>query len=72
MEKNCKLCGCAMVWVNPVLPGRYLESSSNIEDWPTCRDCMIEHCCQTNCYGCSYGKYPDCRFLDMKRHYLHD
>jgi hypothetical protein len=31
---------------------------------------MVEHCCGTNCYACEYGKYPDCRFLDMKRHYM--
>jgi hypothetical protein len=71
MEKNCKLCGCAMVWASSV-PGHFLESSCNLEDWHICHECMVEHCVNTNCYGCGYGKYPDCRFLDMKRHYLHD
>jgi len=70
MAKNCKLCGCAMVWENPHLPGHYHESSCNIEDWPICHDCMVEHCCQTNCLGCGYGQYPDCRFSDMKHHYM--
>lgn len=68
--KNCKLCGARMVWENPHIPGHFHESSCNIDDWPICHDCMVEHCCSTNCSDCEYGKYPDCRFLDMKRHYM--
>jgi hypothetical protein len=70
--KKCKLCGDRMVWENPHIPGHYHASSSDIENWPICRDCMIEHCCSTNCLGCEYGKYPDCRFFDMKRYYMSD
>jgi hypothetical protein len=33
---------------------------------------MVEHCININCYACEYGKYPDCRFIEMKKHYLHD
>jgi hypothetical protein len=72
MIKNCKLCGCKMVWENPNLPRHYLESSCNIENWSVCRECMVEHCVSTNCYACEYGKYPDCRFIEIKKHYLHD
>ena len=68
--KSCKVCGCSMAWVHPVLPGRILVSSCNLEDWEICHECMVEHCCGTNCYACKYGKYPDCRFLEMKRHYM--
>ena len=70
MEKNCKLCGCQMAWGHPSLPGMLMESSCNIEEWPICHDCMVEHCCSTNCYACEYGKYPDCRFLSLKKHYM--
>jgi len=70
MKKNCKLCGGAMVWEHPEIPGLFLSSSCNIEEWPICHDCMVEHCCQTNCLGCEYGKYPDCRFLNLKKHYM--
>ena len=70
--KNCKLCGKKMVWEHPYLPGHFLESSCNLEDWPICHECMVEHCVGTNCMGCGYGKYPDCRFLDMKRHYMNN
>ena len=68
MVKNCKLCGCNMVWENPHIPGHFQASSCDIEDWHICHECMVEHCCQTTCLGCEYGKYPDCRFLEMKRH----
>jgi hypothetical protein len=69
-NKNCKLCGGAMVWESPRVPGDFHASSSDIEDWPVCRDCMAEHCCHTNCLGCEYGTYPDCRFIEMKQLYM--
>ncbi len=71
-DKHCKSCGCALVWENPHIPKHFHASSCNLEEWPVCKDCMIEHCCRTNCLGCEYGQHPDCRFLDMKRHYMSD
>ena len=44
-----------------------IDKSNNIDGWPLCKDCMKEHCCSTNCLQCEYGKYPDCRFLEMKK-----
>jgi len=70
MIKNCRLCGAKMVWENPYIKGHFHEGDANIEDWPICSDCMIEHCVSTNCLGCEYGKYPNCRFLEMKKHYM--
>jgi hypothetical protein len=67
--KNCKLCGGGMVWENPHIRGFFHASSCDLEDWDICHDCMVEHCCTTNCMGCGYGIYPDCRFLEMKLHY---
>jgi hypothetical protein len=69
IAKNCKLCGARMVWENPHIPGHFHESSCNIDDWPICHDCMVEHCCSANCLDCEYGKSPDCRFFDIKQHY---
>jgi len=70
LTKNCKLCGDKKVWEHPNIPGQLMESSCNVEDWPICNECMVEHCTHRNCFGCNYGKYPDCRFLDMKIYYL--
>ena len=71
-EKHCKECGAELLWGYPNLPGTMMESSSNLEDWPICKDCMIEHCVNTSCLACDYGKYPDCRFLDMDWYYQYD
>jgi len=68
--KKCKLCGCKMVWENPHLPEHFQASSCDIEDWDICHDCMVEHCTTTNCLECKMGEYPECRFLEMKNHYM--
>lgn len=72
LTKNCKSCGCKMVWEHPDIPGHFMASSCDIEDWPICHDCMVEHCCQTNCLGCEYGKYPSCQFNELKKHYMEE
>ena len=65
MAKDCKLCGGRMVYV-PDISGYFHESSCNLEDWPICNDCMVDHCCRTNCLGCEYGKHTSYRFIGMK------
>jgi hypothetical protein len=30
-------------------------------------ECIEEHCSETNCFGCSIGKYSNCVFQDMKK-----
>ncbi len=70
MKKNYKLCGCLLVWENPSISGHFHSNSGDMESWPICHDCMIEHCCNTNCLACQYGSYPECRFLEIKRHYM--
>jgi hypothetical protein len=70
MAKRCNVCGCEMVWENKHIPGHFQASSGNIENWDICHGCMVEHCCSTNCLGCKYGKYPECRFLELKLHYM--
>ena len=72
MVKDCKLCGDRVVCENPHLPGCFHEGSSNLEGWDICHDCMVDHCVTTNCLGCKYGEYPNCRFLEMKRHYMEE
>jgi hypothetical protein len=65
----CKICGSEMARETSGNPGNYTESPAYMgERWPICCDCMIEHCNYTNCYGCNYGKYPDCRFISLKKH----
>jgi hypothetical protein len=66
--KRCPVCECGLTW--EAAPNRFAESSADTEDFPLCYECMIEHCIRTNCYVCNYGKYPECRFLEMKLHCL--
>ena len=68
--KYCAGCGCELVWEH--IPRVRLASSANIEDYPICHDCMIEHCVSTNCYACELGTYSDCRFLELKQNYMSD
>ncbi len=67
--KNCQNCGCQLEWKHPGLKTT-MASSVDIPDWPICHSCMVEHCVSTQCFGCGYGKYPDCQFLSLKRLYL--
>ena len=65
---SCNICGCELVQGTIDTPGNYTTSPYYLgENWPICRDCMVEHCNYTNCYGCQYGKYPECRFLSLKQ-----
>jgi len=70
--KSCKVCGCKMVWENPLLRGHFHASSCNLEDWDICHDCMVDHCTDTDCLDCEVGKYPECRFLGLKKHYTEE
>jgi len=70
--KSCQLCGGKIVWENPHLSGHFHASSSNLGDLDICHDCMIEHCTATNCLECELGEYPECRFLDIKKHYMEE
>ena len=73
VAKNCAVCGGKMVWENPLIPGHFQESSCELENWPICHDCMIEHCCSEECRGCKFGDATDptaCEFYEMKRHYM--
>lgn len=69
-EKVCSVCGQKTVYEHPDIPGLFMNNSDDIPGWPVCMSCMEEHCCTTNCLKCEYGKFPDCRFLDMKKNLI--
>jgi len=68
--KHCANCGCELVWEH--IPGVCLASSADIEDYPVCHDCVVEHCVSTTCLACERGVYPDCRFRELKANYMSD
>ena len=66
----CKCCGRELGQF--ITPDWIICSSDYIPDNPYCMICQIEHCLQTNCFGCEMGRYPNCRHIAMKRFYLED
>lgn len=64
---HCKECGC---WIGTINRDGSSYASSHYNGTDVCDSCMVEHCCGTNCLACEIGEYPNCRFQDMKRHYM--
>lgn len=67
----CRACNGIVGWKQG---GRYLLSSNSEGDESKgiCHDCLIEHCCSTNCLGCDWYKYPDCPHIETKKIYMED
>ncbi len=70
MEKDCSSCGDKLIWENPYIAGMFHSSSSNIEGFEMCKDCLVEHCCSTDCEKCEIGSYPGCEHLELKIYYM--
>lgn len=72
----CRQCGRTLIRAIRLSNGEFrgIYSSDYIDNWPICRSCMIEHCCNTNCMGCEFnqGDYQKCYFFDMKKHYMEE
>lgn len=51
---------------------RYLLSSSSEGDEGKgiCHSCLVDHCCNTNCLGCDWYKYPNCPHIETKKIYM--
>lgn len=65
-EKNCNVCGG---WLVKLHPRGFWYASSEFIGEDTCRTCWIEECLNTNCLSCKRGNYPECKWLDLKKHY---
>lgn len=66
---RCRICG-NKVSVCETENGWLMSSSSEgDEDKGFCHDCLIEHCCETNCLGCDWHEYPDCPHIETKKIY---
>ena len=72
-DKNvyCRLCNSIVGWRDH---DRYILSSNaeGDEGKGICHDCLIEHCCNTNCFGCDWYKYPDCPHIKTKELYMEE
>ena len=68
---RCSNCDCALAWK---IPGKDYSicSSAYFEGFSLCHDCLVEHCLNTNCFGCNIGKYPECAFFPTKNYYMEE
>ena len=64
----CAICGTRMGVETAV----GVIAKSNYIGTDICHDCQVDHCLATNCMACTMGKYPDCKHIDLKRHYLEE
>ena len=65
-SKNCVKCGRPLIQLvqdrRPFFRSNYEYVGASL-----CRDCLEEHCVQTNCLQCDIGNWPGCRYVDIKR-----
>jgi hypothetical protein len=53
--------------------GWILKSNSEGDEGKgICHTCLVEHCVNTNCLGCSWYKYPDCPHIGTKKIYMEE
>ena len=65
-EQNCDKCGRPLIQpVQGLIP--FFQAKYEYVGASLCRDCLEEHCVQTNCLQCDIGNWPDCRYADIKR-----
>ena len=69
---RCRICG-HKVSVCKTEDGWILSSSSEgDESKGICHECLVEHCCNTNCFGCDWYKYPKCPHIETKKIYMEE
>ena len=67
---RCRMCG-HKVSVCKTEDGWILSSSSEGDEGKgICHECLVEHCCNTNCFGCDWYKYPECPHIEIKKIYM--
>lgn len=68
---RCRICG---IDVGIRAGDRWILSSNSEgdENMGICHDCLVEHCCETNCCGCDWYKYPDCPHIETKKIYMEE
>jgi hypothetical protein len=66
--KSCKTCGADLLY--PVNDS-FIASSDFLEAFPGwCRDCLVKHCCDTECETCTVTTdHLNCAFTEMKKIY---
>lgn len=68
VEQNCERCGRSLIRKSPadMAPPDFIASPDYVGT-SLCRNCMEEHCVQTNCLQCEIGHWPICPYTYIKR-----
>ena len=68
VEQNCERCGRPLIRKSPadMAPPDFIASPDYVGT-SLCRNCMEEHCVQTNCLQCEIGHWPNCPYTYIKR-----
>ena len=68
---RCRICGMNVAVKTD--NGWILSSSAEgDESKGICHDCLVEHCCSTNCFGCDWYQYPNCPHIETKKIYMEE
>ena len=69
---RCRICG-QNVAACKTETGWILSSSSEGDKGKgICHECLVEHCCNINCLGCDWYKYPNCPHIETKKNYMEE
>ena len=69
---RCRICG-QNVAAYKTETGWILSSSSEGDEGKgICHECLVEHCCNINCLGCDWYKYPNCPHIETKKIYMEE
>ena len=68
-EFCCRICNdCVSIRTDT---GWILTSNSEgDESKGICHECLVEHCCNTNCLACDWYKYSNCPHIKTKKIYM--
>lgn len=67
----CRMCG-TKVSIRTGAGWILSSNSEGDEGKGICHTCLVEHCCNTNCLGCDWYKYPECPHIETKKIYMEE
>ena len=69
---RCRICGTNVAACKTETGWILSSSSEGDEGMGICHECLVEHCCNTNCFGCDWYKYPNCPHIETKKIYMEE
>ena len=67
-KRECAHCGRLLSYRANTKFSIFVTTLDYVRGVSLCRDCLEEHCAQTNCLQCDIGQWPNCRYAFIKQH----